>query len=79
MNKVYFKEDNIYSYSSFSNPGNPFVHRMLVHRSMMSLFSFICFIYSLKKLDINISLTIMSLLPFSIAIIAHFTFEKERI
>jgi drug/metabolite transporter (DMT)-like permease len=78
LNKVGFREDGVYSYSSFSNPGSPFVHQMLVHRAMMSFLSLVCAIYSVISLPENVSLIILMLFPFFVGL-AAFTFEKERL
>jgi hypothetical protein len=46
FNKVSFRNDEIFSYSSFTLPGNPFIRQMLVHRSMMAILAFACVAHS---------------------------------
>ena len=73
INNVNFREDGIYSYSSFSLPGNPIVHHMLVHRSMMSTLSFLCTIYTIDNLQENVAIALLMLMPFFVGL-AAFTF-----
>ena len=76
INSVRFREDGIYSYASFSLPGNPYVHQMLIHRSMMSILSFLCTIYSMQNLPENVAIALLMLMPFFVGI-AALTFEQE--
>lgn len=76
IHSVRFREDGIYSYSSFSLPGSPFVHQMLVHRSMMSILSFLCTIYTMANLPENIAIALLMLMPFFVGLSA-LTFEQE--
>ena len=76
LNSVKFREDGIYSYSSFSLPGSPFVHQMLVHRSMMSVLSMFCTIYTMANLPENVAIALLMLMPFFVGL-AALTFEQE--
>ena len=51
---------------------------MLVHRAMMSFLSIACAIYSVKNLPEKVSMAILMLFPFCVAI-AAFTFDKEKL
>lgn len=76
IHSVKFREDGIYSYSSFSLPGSPMVHQMLVHRSMMSILSFLCAIYTMANLPENLAIALLMLMPFFVGL-AALTFEQE--
>jgi hypothetical protein len=51
---------------------------MLVHRSMMSILSLVCAIYSVISLPENVSIIILMLFPFFVGLAANI-FEKERL
>ena len=51
---------------------------MLVHRAMMSVLALSSGLYSFHYLPENISILIIMLLPFFVALIAY-TFDKERL
>ena len=76
INSVNFREDGIYSYSNFTLPGNPVVHQLLVHRSMMSTLQTLCAIYTLNNLQENVAIALLMLMPFFVGL-AAFTFEQE--
>ena len=76
IHSVKFHEDGLYSYSSFSMPGSPFVHKMLIHRSMMNILSFLCSIYTMANLPENVAIAILMLLPFFVGL-AALAFEQE--
>ena len=78
MNKVEFREDNVFSYSSFTNPGSPFIKQMLVHRSMMSFFSYCCMLYSMLNLPENVAIALLMLQPFFVGLAAY-TYQLEKI
>ena len=74
INGVRFRDDGIYSFSSFSLPGNPYIHQMLIHRSMMSILSFLCTIYTMTNLPENVAIALLMLMPSFVGLSA-LTFE----
>lgn len=78
LHSVKFREDQIYSYRSFSLPGNPYLHQMIIHRSMMALFSFVTAIFALNSLPYELSTAILFLFPLLMFILC-FIFGAERI
>lgn len=69
----------IYSFYSYSYPGNPWVHQMIIHRAMMAIFSYTFSMYSLSLLPQNIAIPIILLLPFFIGAIAACTYPEETV
>ena len=69
-NSVKFQDNGIYSYSSFVLPGNPYVHQMLVHRSMMSVLSTLCAVIAVETLPEHVSIAFLMLLPFIVGLAA---------
>ena len=81
LNGVRFQDpyDNrrIYSWYSYSWPGNPYIHQMIIHRSMMSLISYILCIYSVATLPVPLLAPLILLLPFLIGIISMLMMPEE--
>lgn len=72
-----YDKRRIYSFYSYSWPGNPWIHQMIIHRSMMSIFSWALLVYSVATLPLNICAPILMLKPFMIAFISSLSLPEE--
>ena len=68
----------IYSFYSYSWPGNPYIHQMIIHRSMMAIFAYLLALYCISSLPSNVSIPILMLLPFAIMLVSTVTQLTEE-
>lgn len=69
----------IYSFYSYSWPGTPFIHQMIIHRAMMSIISYALACYSLSLLPQDIAIPALMLMPFIVALAAQLLMKEEVI
>ena len=83
LNGVGFQDPSerrrIYSFASFSWPGDPTTHQLIIHRAMMAVFGYSFQMYAFGTLPANISIPLTMLLPFFVAGAAWLTFPEERV
>lgn len=80
FNGVKFQNPNepgrIYSFYSFSYPAKPYIHQMIVHRSMMAIGQYICAHVVIYMMTEKTQLALLNLMPIILAGLA-FTYDTE--
>mmetsp|Transcript_37375 Transcript_37375/g.57268 ORF Transcript_37375/g.57268 Transcript_37375/m.57268 type:complete len:246 (-) Transcript_37375:355-1092(-) len=78
LDGVRFREDKIYAFDSFSYPGSPWVHQMIIHRSMMAVFQYGTWAYAFCTFHSSTGQALLLMQPFFIIVLSGI-FEREKV